>query len=346
MRKYLARGLDEKAGSNFSWRATFAGVVTFLAILILLSFIGTAIGFGAPDYTTSNPFEHVGMELVIWTIVTLVLSFGAGGYIAGITANRAGFIHGFLTWAVSLISIVILMTTAVSSIFGAVGSIIGTTTKTVGNITEEAASGVATLSQESFDAITENTDVDTEELEGNVNEVLEDTDIPELQPDYLQGQVNDTNEDIKDAGYNVVVKGNDVDSEVDSVVSNIEERLDTIDQGLDKDALTTAITDNTDLSEDEADDAADNIIDTYEKTSEQASESLQQAKGEIEDLQVKAKQAEEEAPKVAEEVTDDAAKYSLYAFIGLLISLFVTAFAGQAGAKTYHDVHADNEAVK
>src|SRR5699024_1138771 len=183
MKNYLARGLNEKAGNNFSWRSVFAGVVTFLAMLILLSFIGTAIGFGTPDLTTSDPFSGVGTGLVIWIIVTLILSFGAGGYIAGLTANRAGFIHGFITWAVSLISIVVLMTTAISSVFGALGNVVGATTGAIGTVTQEVGSGVATLTEESFNKVTENMNIDTAELESTTIEVLEDTDIPELQPD-------------------------------------------------------------------------------------------------------------------------------------------------------------------
>ena len=346
MKNYLARGLNEKAGNNFSWRSVFAGVVTFLAMLILLSFIGTAIGFGTPDLTTSDPFSGVGTGLVIWVIITLILSFGAGGYIAGLTANRAGFIHGFITWAVSLISIAVLMTTAVSSIFGVAGNIVGSTAGVVGDVTQEVGSGVASLTEDSFNAITENVDVDTDELESTTTEVLEDTDIPELQPDYLQSQLDATGEDIKDAGYNVVVSGNDAGDEIDKVIANIEERMDTINEGLDEDALTDAVANNTDLSEEEANSAVNNIMDAYDETAQNASEKLDEAKVAIQELQVKAEQAAEKGTQKAEEVSDEAAKYSLYIFAALLIAMFVTAFAGQAGVKTYQDVNPDNTAVK
>lgn len=346
MKNYLARGLNEKAGNNFSWRAVFAGLVTFLATLILLSFIGTAIGFGTPNLTTSHPFDGVGTGLVIWVIVTLILSFGAGGYIAGLTANRAGFIHGFITWAVSLISIAVLMTTAISSAFGAIGNVVGSTAGIVGDVTQEVGSGIATLTEESFNAITENMEVDTAELESTTTEVLEDSDIPELQPDYLQDQLSATGDDITDAGYNIVVNGNDAGSEIDKVVSNIEERINTINQGIDKDALATAVSNNTDLTEEEAEAAVNNIEEAYNETAEQASQALDEAKVAVQDLETEAEQAVEEARETAEEASDEAAKYSLYIFVGLLIALFVTAFAGQAGSKTYLEAHADNTAIK
>lgn len=346
MKNYLARGLDEKAGNNFSWRAVFAGVVTFLATLILLSFIGTAIGFGVPDLTESEPFSGVGVGLIIWIIVTLILSFGLAGYIAGLTANRAGFIHGFITWAVSLISIAVLMTTAVSSIFGALGNIVSSTADTVGNVTGEVATGVANVSEDSFNAIVDNVDIDTDELETTVTDVLEDTDIPELQPDYLQSQLEATGEDITDAGYNIVVGGNDAEAEIDTVVNNIEDRIETIDQELDEDALTTAVSNNTDLSEEEVESAVNNITEAYGEATAQASQALEEAQVAVQDLRVEVEQAAEEGVEVAEDVSDETAKYSLYIFFGLLIALFVTAFAGQAGAKTYQDVNPDNTAVK
>src|SRR5699024_4574683 len=135
----------------------------------------------------------------------------------------------------------VLMTTAVSSIFGVAGNIVGSTAGVVGDVTQEVGSGVASLTEDSFNAITENVEVDTDELESTTTEVLEDTDIPELQPDYLQCQLDATGEDIKDAGYNVVVSGNDAGDEIDKVIANIEERMDTINDGLDEDALTDEI---------------------------------------------------------------------------------------------------------
>lgn len=342
MKTNLVRGLNEKAGNNFSWRAVLAGLVTFLATLILLAFIGTAIGFGTPDLTASDPFSGVGTGLVIWVIVTLILSFGAGGYIAGITANRAGFIHGFLTWAVSLISIVVLMASGISSAFGALGSVVGATAGAVGDITQQVGSGVVTLTEESFNAITENMDVDTTKLESTTKEVLEDTDIPELQPDYLQNQLDATGEEIANAGYNIVVGGKDAGNEIDKVVSSIEERIDKINEGLDTDALTTAVSNNTDLSEEEAKAAVNNINETYTETAGKVSQALDDAKVAVQDLQTEAEQARQ----TAEEVSNKASKYSLYIFVGLLVAMFITAFAGQAGAKTYLEAHEDNTAIK
>ena len=122
--------------------------------------------------------------------------------------------------------------------------------------------------------------------------------------------------------------------------------MDTINDGLDENALTDAVANNTDLSEEEANSAVNNIMDAYDETAQNASEKLDEAKVAVQELQVKAEQAAEKGTQKAEEVSDEAAKYSLYIFAALLIAMFVTAFAGQAGVKTYQDVNPDNAAVK
>lgn len=87
-----------KAGFNISWSAVLAGVVTFIALLLTLSLVGSAIGFGIVEPTSSNPLDGVGTGVLIWTIVSFVLSLGAAGFVAGFTSRRVGLVHGFLTW--------------------------------------------------------------------------------------------------------------------------------------------------------------------------------------------------------------------------------------------------------
>lgn len=248
MKKYILDGINEKAGNNMSWRAIFAGVVTFVAVSILFSLIGAAIGFGVSDFTSQNPLDGVGMGLIIWIIVALVISLAAAGYITGITANRAGFIHGFLTWAVSVIVMFALMSSAVGMAFNSLGTVLGYTGQLAGEAVSGTADAVSSLSQNAFDAIAQEIDVDSQDLEQTVTDVLEDTEIDQLQPDYLDNQVQATIDDISTAGYNIVVNGQDPQQEIERVTNNIQDRVDAIGQELDEDALVEAISNNTDLS--------------------------------------------------------------------------------------------------
>ncbi|MEX5303852.1 TIGR04086 family membrane protein [Kocuria sabuli] len=145
---------DDRSGNprNISWGAVIAGVVTFLALTILLSLITAALGLGMADLTSANPGEGVGIATGISSIITLVLALAAGGYVAGLLAGRAGLIHGFLTWATSLLAAVVLAGMLVGNILGSAGNILGSATSTVSDAAaqnpEQAASVAPDVSAE------------------------------------------------------------------------------------------------------------------------------------------------------------------------------------------------------
>ncbi|HAQ59897.1 MAG TPA: hypothetical protein DCR63_05720 [Microbacterium sp.] len=99
--------------SNVSWGSIFAGVVTFLAITVLLSLVTTGIGLTGS-----------GVGAGIWSIVALALALAAAGYVAGALAVRSGLLHGFLTWATSLVAALVLTVWLSASVLGAVGGVL------------------------------------------------------------------------------------------------------------------------------------------------------------------------------------------------------------------------------
>lgn len=100
--------------SNISWGAIFAGVVTFLAVTVLLSLVTAGIGLGG-----------AGVGAGIWSIIALALALAAAGYVAGALAVRSGLLHGFLTWATSLVVALVLVAALSASVLGAVGGALG-----------------------------------------------------------------------------------------------------------------------------------------------------------------------------------------------------------------------------
>ncbi|MBO0984632.1 hypothetical protein [Rathayibacter sp. SD072] len=44
-----------------------------------------------------------GIGAGIWSIIALALALVEGGFVAGALALRSGLLHGFLTWATSLV---------------------------------------------------------------------------------------------------------------------------------------------------------------------------------------------------------------------------------------------------
>ena len=99
---------------NVSWGAIFAGVVTFLAIIFIFSLLTAAAGLTGSGAGAA----------VVSIIGVLIAFFGAGG-VAGAMAVRGGLIHGFLTWATSILSVVLLLGLLTLGTAGAVGGILG-----------------------------------------------------------------------------------------------------------------------------------------------------------------------------------------------------------------------------
>lgn len=83
---------------NVSWGAIFAGVVTFLAIVLLFSLLTAAAGLGGS-----------GAGAAVVSIIGLLIAFFGAGGVAGAMAVRGGLVHGFLTWATSILATVLLV---------------------------------------------------------------------------------------------------------------------------------------------------------------------------------------------------------------------------------------------
>lgn len=145
---------DDRPGTrrNISWGAVIAGVVTFLALTLMLSLITAALGLGIADLDSANPGEGVGLATGLWSLLTLVIALAAGGYVAGVLAGSAGLIHGFLTWATALLAAVVLASLLIGNVLGAAGSVLGSATSTVTDAVtqnpEQAADAAPSVDQE------------------------------------------------------------------------------------------------------------------------------------------------------------------------------------------------------
>lgn len=330
-RRYLVEG--EEAGFNISWSAVFAGVVTFLASLFTLSLIGSAIGFGTVEPTSNNPLDGVGTGLIIWTIIAFLLSLIAAGFIAGVTSRRVGVVHGFLTWATSVLVLLIMLSYLTAGVFSAVGSALGSVFSVTGKGVATVASSASDVVSSSFDKIVDNVgEVDTNEMESQVNDVLKDTDIPELQPDYLNDQLSAATEEIVQAGKELAVNPENSDEIISSTTESLKNRSQKITDSVDKDAIANAVESNTDLNEEEAKKATDNIYNAAQSASKEAETKLNQASQSIEEAQQKIDQTIEEARVKAEEASNATAKASIWGFVALLLGMIVTSLAGLWGS--------------
>lgn len=329
---------EAKAGFNISWGAIIAGIVTFLALLITFSLIGSAIGFGTVSPTSNDPLDNVGTGVLIWTVIAFVLSLFGGGFVAGMTSRRMGVIHGFLTWASGVLALVLAVSFITTGLFSVIGSTLGNVASVAGQGVQTVASGTGDLVSKGFDEIVDQVgEVDTQELEEQTNQILRDTDIPELQPNYINDQLQESSDAIVDAGKEIAVNPDNAEQIIQDTVDLLQNKAETIANAADRDAIANAVNANTDLTQAEADEATDNIYNGLQTASAKAEELLNDASQKIEEAQQDLDQLVEDAREKADEVADATAKASIWAFVALVLGLVLTSVAGFLGSKFVHD---------
>lgn len=142
-------------GNNASWGAIFAGTVTFLAVMLVFGLISAAMGLSEAD----------GVAVGIWSIIAILLALAIAGFVAGALAVRGGLLHGLVTWATSLVAVVLLIGWLGTSVLGAVGGAIGGAT--------EAAGGPAVI-QEEIEGAEEDIDEATQDAQETAEEAQDD----------------------------------------------------------------------------------------------------------------------------------------------------------------------------
>lgn len=323
-----------EAGYNLSWGAVFAGLATFVSVFMLLSLIGTAIGFGTVTPTSDQPLSGVGTGLMIWTVITLLASLFCAGWIAGMTARRAGCVHGFLTWSVSLIVLAYMVTSAVIGTLGVLGSMIGSVAKGVGSVAgtigETVAGGIADGVSSAADQLK---NIDVAGVEGDMKKVLSDTEVRELQPSYLQKEFDGAKEDVTAAAKKIVTNPANAGDVLTQLGDKLQARADKIGKSVDRDAIAKAVAKNTSLTPEEAKKATDNIANGLENASKEASAQIENLKNSVAEAQEKVKKAVEDARVAAEEASRKVAMASVILFIGLAIGMALTSYAGLLGSK-------------
>lgn len=87
---------------HVSWRAIFAGIAVALAVEVLLTLLGFAVGLTAFE-PTRGALRGISWGLGLWLILTAIASVFAGAYfgarIAGDPWRGDGVAHGLMVWA-------------------------------------------------------------------------------------------------------------------------------------------------------------------------------------------------------------------------------------------------------
>lgn len=118
---YGSYGYGGAPFSTISWRAIFAGVFVTLAVMILLTTFGLAIGITVLDVRPGmEELRDASVGVGIWYLISTFIAVFCGGLVAGIgareTTKTLGSIEGLVVWAFSLVLTLFLLTSGVQAL--------------------------------------------------------------------------------------------------------------------------------------------------------------------------------------------------------------------------------------
>lgn len=305
-----------------SWGAVFAGVVVFLALMATFSFVGSAIGLNTLTPTDDNPFKGVGTGLLIWLLLSTVISVFISSFIVGTLTRETSAVHGLITWAVGVLVFLAASTFAISSALGAAGSLVGSVASGAGSAVQAVGSAAQSALEPVADKVEESLgNIDADQVSETTQEILRDTDVPELQPEYLSDQVDRLTTEAGEMVKQVALDPDSLDEEVDKFSESLKAEAQKITDSVDREAIANAVAKNTSLTEEEAATAVDNAYEEVQQASEAATQAIDDAAEAVDDAKDTVKQAIQDARETADSVTDTAGTVSLWIFVGLLITL-------------------------
>ncbi|MBT0726580.1 CAP-Gly protein [Rosenbergiella australiborealis] len=322
---------------RISWGSIIAGVITVLAVSLLLTTLGASLGFSLLSPTSDDIVNGADKAVMIWTVIALVISLAAGGFVAGRLAGTDGLIHGFLIWGTSLLVATVLGFSAVGGLLKLTGSAVSSVASGAGSVVSGAGKAVANtadFSKDMFDKLGVNTQVNTSETNQDVINALKKSNIPALQPDYLQDQLQQASNDVIDAGKAIASNPDNSDQIISQLTDKLKARTQTISQSVNRDDVKNALAQNTSMTQEQANKAVDNFMQARDKAVQQANDSINQLQNKVNQAKAEYAQFKQEAKQKADAAAKAAAKISLWSFIALLLGAIVSSLAGLWGVNT------------
>lgn len=327
---------------RISWGSVIAGVVTAIALSLLFTTLGTSLGLSMLQPKSEDIINGADKAVIAWSVISVVISLACGGFISGRLAGTDGTVHGFLSWATSLIIASVLGFAAVGGVLNTAGSAIsgvasatGSAVSGIGSLAGKAAGGSVDVASELTERMGLDTSFEANNADQKVADALKKSGIPELQPEYLQTQLKAAGNDITRALKDLAVSPDSSDVILNRLSDKLKSRADTVANSVDREDVKKALSANTTMTQQEADKAVDNFIETRDNAIAQVRERLNDAQGQLEETKARYAELKKEAIEKADAAASAGARMALWSFIALLIGAIVSAFAGLWGVNTH-----------
>ncbi|CAO4178757.1 PhnA-like protein [Methylorubrum populi] len=126
--------------NEVSWGAIFAGAVTALVTQVVLNLVGVGVGLASVGTNSAdNPAAStVSLGAGLWFVGSGIVASLAGGLIAGRLSGKplagAAALHGLVSWAVTTLVVLYLLTSAATGLIGGTLSTVSGALSGAGNL--------------------------------------------------------------------------------------------------------------------------------------------------------------------------------------------------------------------
>jgi hypothetical protein len=310
---------------QFSWGAIFAGVVVVLITQVMLSLLGVSLGAGSIEpLFEKNPVAGLGIGTAIWLGLSVLISLFAGGWvssrISGVSTRTKSTLHGVITWGLSSLIMIYVLSSALSGAFSGVAGVLGQTVSLAGRGVMVIAPELLTAEGDQIDA-----DLIWTNMKGEAATILRDTKKPALQPKSIRKMVDKTANEAWSVVPNTPVRSQDTIDELTDFWGAIENRGEKVIMASDQEAIANVLAANTDMTKQEALATVASWQQTLKGTSKRISA-----------LRTK---AGKELRNVADMTAEAVAITAAWSFAALFLGLSAAAAGGYVGCPTRGSSH-------
>lgn len=319
-----------------SWGAIAGGVVTALAVSVLISLLAAALGLGQVEALSANPLQGVGAAFGWTSALGLVLSLAAGGFVAGRLAGVTGFAHGFLTWAVTVLTALVLgamaLTGAARVATDAAGAVIAVAGEVAGAAGQALGDGAGALA----DVLDREVigEIDFAAIERDIRAELGTVNVAPLVPDALEAELEGARADVEAAAADLRADPAGFETIAQDLLASLAARAESVAGEIDRDSVIDTLVLNTDLTLPEAEDAADRAIAAYDAAVVAVQDGIAEAEGAIADARQALADFEAEARRQADAAAAAASGAAWWGFLAALGGAIIAGLAGIAGVRT------------
>ena len=302
---------------RISWSAIFAGVISSVVIHLLLTLLGTAVGTSSIDpLHEQNPLDGIGTGAAVWTGISMLVSIAVGAWVSGRLAQREGMLHGLLMFGVNTLFSVWLAIMLVNYTMSGAMNVMGAGLNAMGSTTSAVAPKATQMASDKL----QESGINLDDLQNELETTLRQTGKPELQPENLQQDAQNAANSAQNQAQATANNPQNADTDITNWVKGlINSNQDTL-QAADRDALKNIIKARTGKTDAEA----EQIVDQTEKSYQQARQKYNELK----------QQAEQKAREAADKAAAATAKASWFAFFMLISEAILAGVMGMVGRRT------------